>query len=376
MSDIFTAEPFSTGREAPLSRHVQAAVDAASLLRFAPAGFTAPLRAFQFPSIGHLDERVQHVLTRAEAVEGVRPSTVQWMRNGYASLRRYLTESEKSEMFVRGDFEQQREILATWCGWLLHRRAGRVTTRTYWRAVAAICRRIEAQDRLASPFNWLAAPRAGRILPKSLTRDEARRVLLFVRNHDWPTPYARARNTAIVATMLLAGLRRSEVVKLRREDIHDGAGAIVVRAGKGRFGGKDRTAYMAPQFEPILNDYCVVRASRKTMHPALFVGIYRDIPVTSEAIKRLFETITARVGFRVSPHRLRQTFATLLRQAGVADRVSMDLLGHEHLTTLQRTHAFSTVNTGRRFKSSFSTCRDRLAAPRTARPRCVAAYLR
>lgn len=53
-------------------------------------------------------------------------------------------------------------------------------------------------------------------------------------------------------------------------------------------------------------------------------------------IARLFETIRKQTGLRVSPHMLRHTYVTLLRQSGVEDRVTMDLAGHSSLAMTQR----------------------------------------
>ena len=59
-------------------------------------------------------------------------------------------------------------------------------------------------------------------------------------------------------------------------------------------------------------------------------------PLREGAIRHLFRRIASGTGTPVTPHMLRHTYATLLRQTGVADRVAMDLLGHASLDMLQR----------------------------------------
>jgi integrase len=296
----------------------------------------APIRPFQFASLSHLDDGVKQIIQRAAAVEGLRPSTTTWMKNGYDSVRRFITQTKNEQQLIGGDFLQQREVLTLWTGWLLQNGISRVTARTYWRAMSAICRRFEMDHGMLNLFRYVQAPRTGRHLPKSLTRADAKAVLLFVRNFAWSGDFERARNTAVVSMMMLAGLRRMEVARLRREDIHEDDGIIDIRGAKGAYGGKDRTAYMPQQLLADVRVYLGERTRRKATSPAFYLAVGADAGIGAGTMKRVFRIVTESVGFRVSPHRLRHTYATLLRQAGIADRVSMDLLGHEQLSTLQR----------------------------------------
>jgi integrase/recombinase XerD len=141
--------------------------------------------------------------------------------------------------------------------------------------------------------------------------------------------------------MLLAGLRRGEVVALRVGDVDLSRGIIHLRAAKGRHGGKDRTAYMPPQLGMLMRAYLLERDRVHRTHPELLTSTVADRPVSATTIKRLFELLTRALGLRVSPHMLRHTYATLLRMSGVPDRVAMDLMGHARLAMLKRySHVF------------------------------------
>jgi integrase/recombinase XerD len=304
------------------------------------------MRPFQYPSLEHLDERVEAVMLRAADVDGVRPSTIRWYRDGYRSLRAFVVASHSERGLLGGDFIQQQEVLTQWRASLLRSGLARVSIRTYWRSVVSIFQRIQRQDGMVNPCLWMTPPRVGRVLPKSLTRDAARTIMLFVQNHDWESSFTKRRNTAVLGCMLLSGLRRSEVVNLRNADVDEKQGTIFIHAGKGRDGGKDRTAYMPPQLQEIIALYRVERRKRVISTASFFVSGRRDAPWGVGGMKSLFRTISTRTGIHVSPHRLRHTFATLLRQSGVPDRVSMDLLGHAQLSTLQRySHVFETEYT-------------------------------
>lgn len=303
----------------------------------APVGFQVPLRPFQFASLEHFSARVESIIERAGAVEQLRPSTQRWMKDGFVAFHAFLRQRPRyATGFLGGDFVQQREVLIQWCAALITRGVGRVSVRTYWGAMKAICARIETQDALASPLRWIPPPRSGRLLPKSLPRDAARTIMDFVQNYEWHSSFAKRRNTAIVGTMLLAGLRSGEVTRLKNDDVDEGQGTFRINAGKGRDGGKDRTAYMPPYLKSLIAAYRRERLIQRPTAPNFFVTTRTDRPFARGSMRDLFDVISAKTGIRVSPHRLRHTYATLLRQSGIPDRVSMDLLGHAQLSTLQR----------------------------------------
>jgi integrase/recombinase XerD len=200
----------------------------------------------------------------------------------------------------------------------------------------AVCRRLAARAGAVNPFDYLESPRAQASIPRYLTRNTAQAVVQWVARRRWSSEFERLRNTAIVALMLLSGLRRQETIRLSLDDVRDDEGTILIQRGKGRFGGRDRMAYMTPQLRAILRAYTQERRRRKSTSDAYLLATDRDAGISVITIRRLFARITRALGTRVTPHMLRHTYATLLRQAGVPDRVSMDLLGHKSVAMLQR----------------------------------------
>ena len=77
----------------------------------------------------------------------------------------------------------------------------------------------------------------------------------------------------------------------------------------------------------------------------LFLSTRGHRPIGVTTIRRLCEVLSRVTGVSVAPHMLRHTCATLLRQSGVPDRISMEQLGHSSLTVLQR---YSHVTDGER----------------------------
>lgn len=300
-----------------------------------PAIVAAALGPFQFPSFQHLSAAVEEALDRAEKVEGLSQKSIRGYRYSFDRLSAYLRDARTERPFLEGQVGLQVRILEDWVGWLRAGGANHTTVNHYWRGLHALFRRVAARNGAIDPTSMAAVPRPGRPLPRFLTRAALEDVLRFVENFDWAGGEpVRRRNVAVVAVMGLGGLRLGEVLRLTRADVDLRDSVIRVRNGKGRAGGKSRTVYMPPALHAVLDRY--VAARPRVAQDRLFLSSRGKLPMPQIAVKRLCETITRFTGIRVAPHMLRHTAATLLRQAGIPDRLSMEQLGHGSLAVLQR----------------------------------------
>jgi integrase len=304
---------------------------------------TNPSLPLQFPSLEHADDRITSAISHAQAVNNLTDATCKWVRKSYGSFRRYLKETRSDATFLGGDIRRQVRIAEGWIAWLRMQEVSQVTINTYWRGLRLLFRWLQEADGSLNPLVYLHSPRVGRILPRFLTKESAETLLVWLRNYPWSSPLERTRNLATVSLMLMAGLRRMEVVKLQFADVNTTMRTIRIQGGKGRFGGKDRTCYMPPQLASILDDYMRERGHAGRTHPTFITDLRHNRGIGAESVRRLCERISRESGIRVRPHALRHTYATLLRMSGVPDRVAMDLLGHSSYAMLQR---YSHVYTG------------------------------
>lgn len=321
----------------PLTPHTLGMSDDQDGPRFRNRRFNLSPVPLQFPSLSHADAAIERLYLRGETVEGLRPATVRWLRDGYRSFRSFLREDIRRETtFLGGDAVKQVELVEEWVVWLRRRGVSHTTVCTYWRSLDAVFRRLEMTGGMFNPFTCLRPPKARPPLPKALTRDAAEELLHRVQNLPWRTAFERRRNLALVGLMLLAGLRKGEVLKLTMSDVDLEAGTIHIERGKGKNGGKDRTAYATPQLLVLLGQYAEARRQAGKTHPEfLSSASSANHGIGDVTIRRLFKVVTREMNMRIAPHMLRHTYATLLRQAGVADRVAQELLGHSSLAMLQ-----------------------------------------
>jgi integrase/recombinase XerD len=166
-------------------------------------------------------------------------------------------------------------------------------------------------------------PRTGRSqLPQVLSIEELQR--LFTRTKN-------PRHRVLLMTTYAAGLRVSEVVRLKLTDIESDRMLIRVEQGKGR---KDRYTLLSTR---LLTE---LRAYWKLYRPALwlFPGLDPHRPMPSGTAQKIYYHAkrTAGITHGHGIHTLRHCFATHLLEAGVDVRTIQMLLGHQALDTTTR----------------------------------------
>jgi integrase/recombinase XerD len=158
-------------------------------------------------------------------------------------------------------------------------------------------------------------------LPVVLSADEVARLFAALTN---------LKHRAILMTAYAAGLRVSEVTRLRVQDI-DSQRMIIRVLGKGQ---KERHTMLSPRLLKIL------RAYWKALRPRnyLFPGADLETPICSKTVCMACSRACdkARVGKHVTTHTLRHSFATHLLEGGTDLRTIQILLGHSSIRTTAR----------------------------------------
>jgi integrase/recombinase XerD len=144
--------------------------------------------------------------------------------------------------------------------------------------------------------------------------------------------FRTARDLAIVALMLLNGLRSREVLALEMEDLLFGEAQLRVR-GKGS---RIRMLPLPPETIRILE--CWLKTERPLSNaPEVFVslkGPARGRRMTPAGLRSLFRHHRAASGVpQANPHRFRHTFGSDMIRAGVSLPALMRLMGHAHIHT-------------------------------------------
>ena len=169
-------------------------------------------------------------------------------------------------------------------------------------------------------------PRAKKpfLLPKVLNEAELKRMFASVRN---------LKHKAILFTAYSAGLRVSEVVKLRVSDIDSERMQIFVERAKGK---KDRVVNLSILLLDILRQYMKLQKPRPVTY--LFANDKEDGPYSIRSAQVIFQRAKNMAGIKkdIGFHSLRHSFATHLLEKGVDVKYIKDILGHFDIRTTER----------------------------------------
>lgn len=166
-----------------------------------------------------------------------------------------------------------------------------------------------------------------------LTLDQAQRLI----NAPDITRLKGLRDRAILAVMIGAGLRRSEIVKLQLEDLQQRDGRWVLPDLMGK-GGRVRTIPL-PNWAKQAIDEWITAAALTNGH------VFRPINkgdnlsgdyMSSQAVQNIVKEYADYLGYSLSAHDLRRTFAQLARKANAPiDQIQLTL-GHASVQTTER----------------------------------------
>ena len=183
------------------------------------------------------------------------------------------------------------------------------------------------QDTLGRTDELKSVPRPKREqrLPVVLSRQEVQRLFAVVEN---------IKHRALFMVAYDAGLRLSEVLNLRIEDIDSQRMVIRICQAKGK---KDRYGRLSKGLLKLLREYWRVCRPESFLFPGASLHKRYDVSTPGQILKKLCRK--AGISKCVSMHTLRHSFATHLLEAGTNLRVIQQLLGHSSIqTTCLYTH--------------------------------------
>lgn len=182
----------------------------------------------------------------------------------------------------------------------------------YYRAVRTFYNWREETFDLPSPMGKIKAPRLGKLILPSLNREQVDYLLNLVDN---------VRDKAIIAMFTESGLRLSELVNIRLEDI-DWLDKTVRVIGKGR---KEALAPLGSMSQKYLREWLTEHQPNGSIWGLNTWGVI-------SMLRRLEKNS----GIPCNPHVFRRTFACLLRKAGLDIMTIKDLGRWESLEMVQR----------------------------------------
>lgn len=178
-------------------------------------------------------------------------------------------------------------------------------------------------------------PRLEKTLPQYLSEQEVELLLQVAAQDESPQGI---RNKVMLYLLYASGIRISELVHIKVNDVHFDTGFLAI-TGKG---GKARMIPLPDVIIMLLKDYLSSTRHhfmRKDQSEYVFVSYYksRSRAMTRQAFWVILKNLWRKTDIKqsISPHTLRHSFATHMLKNGAHLRSLQLLLGHENLSTVQ-----------------------------------------
>lgn len=178
----------------------------------------------------------------------------------------------------------------------------------------------------------ISSPKVPRKLSKAIDPIDVEHMRGAIRAIDCNEPWLAARDWALVVLLFGCGLRISEALSLRNNDVR-GRPDVLRITGKGN---KERLVPVLPIVWNAIDKYIAVRPFGNDATDELFRSV-RGLPMTPRMAQKVVENLRhyLQLPDYVTPHALRHTFATALLAGGADLRSLQELLGHSSLSTTQ-----------------------------------------
>ncbi|WP_462151985.1 site-specific tyrosine recombinase XerD [Pseudoalteromonas xiamenensis] len=266
---------------------------------------------------------IEEFLDNLYLEQGLSDNTISSYRNDLIKFAQFIGELQWADV-------QHLTVEA----YLAYRTDAGLKSRSTARALSALKRFFQYMQRdhqlTDSPLKNIAQPKIGQSLPKTLTETEVDALLSAP---DVSEPMGM-RDKAMLELLYATGLRVSELVGLRMEQVNLRQGVVLVR-GKG---GKERLVPMGEEAQDWILQFLQEGRPSMIKHATDFLfPSKRGIGMTRQTFWHRIKhyAILAQVVSPLSPHTLRHAFATHLLNHGADLRVVQMMLGHSDLSTTQ-----------------------------------------
>lgn len=212
-----------------------------------------------------------------------------------------------------------------------------------------------------NPAELVERPKISRDVPIFLTEDEVEKIKLTIINTE-QNDAQKVRDLTIIELLFSTGLRVSELVNLKVDDVNIVSDYIVVK-GKGN---RERIVPLGSLAKKYLKEYLLVR--KKTLDKFKRDDGFLFISRLGKKISRVSiwkmvkkYVILAGLEDKITVHTLRHSFATELLRNGADLRSVQELLGHKsilatqiytHITDESKFRAIFNMKSMNRFKNT------------------------
>ena len=240
---------------------------------------------------------------------------------GYLSRRSISSADKVSRDNITAFMQKQKE--------------GGLSASSISRSLAAIkmFHRFLVRERLSKedPTNLLETPKLWKRIPEVLSSSEIEAMIKVTHGRKWQ----EVRDNAILELLYASGMRVSELVNLKVENVNTDVGYVRC-TGKGR---KERIIPIGKKAQASTQKYAnQVRGklAKKNITNDLFLSRLGK-KISRQSVWKIIKQYARKANIKktIKPHTIRHSFATHLLEHGADLRSVQEMLGHSDISTTQ-----------------------------------------
>ncbi|NHN27309.1 tyrosine-type recombinase/integrase [Flavobacterium jejuense] len=164
-------------------------------------------------------------------------------------------------------------------------------------------------------------PQREKVLPNVLSKEEVKQIL---------SAHTNLKHKVMLSMIYSCGLRRSELLNLRPNDIDSKRNIVIIRQSKGK---KDRITPLSPKILEMLRNYYIAYKPKTW----LFEGQNKGEQYSEQSLQSILKQALQKTKITkpVTLHWLRHSYATHLLESGTDLRYIQELLGHNSSKTTE-----------------------------------------
>ena len=274
-------------------------------------------------------EKIDDFLVYLEVEKNVSSHTLRAYRSDLNQLMIFWERVEQKDPEVAGDIGQ---VIRRFVHSLYFKKIAKTSLARKLSCMRSIANHLANQG-ITIPANF-KSPRLDRKLPSILTVDEIFYLLDGLKAEDLPSSFP-LRDKAVFELLYATGVRCAELVSIRVQDV-DFKGKSIIVSGKGR---KSRQVLFGEKAKQSLEIYLEKERPflvEQTDSEFLFLN-YAGGQLTTRSVQRICSMFQKflKSERKLTPHKIRHSFATHMLNQGVDIRVVQELLGHKTLATTE-----------------------------------------
>lgn len=239
-------------------------------------------------------------------------------------IHQFITWLHENNLVIISPIQVERSDITEYMASLAGRKLSGVSRARKVAALREYFRYLTDHEAIAkSPLIGIETPKREKNGRTALSHDEYTAILSLAGSNP--------RDYAILQVFLQTGLRVSELVALKRDDIDLAQRVLYVRSGKGMVA---RSIELERKVTQAIKNYLTIRPNAP--YGQLFLN-YQNEPISGRGVRKIVTKYLHQAGIKkkASCHSLRHTFATAKAQQGISAYRLKEWLGHQSLETTQ-----------------------------------------